>query len=248
VGEETARLRREIDQTRDDLTRDVDLIAEKTSPARIVERRVERTRRGLVGLKERVMGSNDTGYGDPYGAGYHGAGYENGEYRAWGQDESRTVAERAQGALAGAQEAAQGVGDRATAAVHRAGDAAQGTVASARQRTEGNPLAAGLIAFGVGWLVSSLLPASEPETRAARRVADTATEDGGFVDQAKQSAAELGDNLRDSARDAVEQVSMHAQDAAGTVKAEGAAAVGEVKDDAASAARASAAEPAATQR
>ena len=40
MGEETARLRAEIDQTRDDLTRDVDLLAEKTSPSKIVERRV----------------------------------------------------------------------------------------------------------------------------------------------------------------------------------------------------------------
>ena len=43
MGEETARLRAEIDQTRDDLTRDVDLLAEKTSPSKIVERRVQRT-------------------------------------------------------------------------------------------------------------------------------------------------------------------------------------------------------------
>ncbi len=46
MGEETARLRAEIDQTRDDLTRDVDLLAEKTSPSKIVERRVESTKRG----------------------------------------------------------------------------------------------------------------------------------------------------------------------------------------------------------
>ena len=53
MGEETARLRAEIDQTRENLTRDVDLLAEKTSPSRIVERRVEKTKRGIVGIKTR---------------------------------------------------------------------------------------------------------------------------------------------------------------------------------------------------
>src|SRR6478735_2824109 len=75
MGEETARLRAEIDQTRENLTRDVDLLAEKTSPSRIVERRVEKTKRGIVGLKEKVMGtvssSDDEtgGYDDYYGSG-----------------------------------------------------------------------------------------------------------------------------------------------------------------------------------
>ncbi|WIX84268.1 hypothetical protein QRX50_19710 [Amycolatopsis carbonis] len=32
-----------------------------------------------------------------------------------------------------------------------------------RRGTEGNPLAAGLIAFGAGWLVASLLPGTERE-------------------------------------------------------------------------------------
>ena len=33
------------------------------------------------------------------------------------------------------------------------------------RRTQGNPLTAGLIAFGAGWLLASLLPATEPEQR-----------------------------------------------------------------------------------
>jgi hypothetical protein len=73
MGEETARLRAEIDQTRDDLTRDVDLLAEKTSPSRIVERRVERTKRGLAGLKDKVMGTSGSDDDDErHGYGYYG--------------------------------------------------------------------------------------------------------------------------------------------------------------------------------
>jgi uncharacterized protein DUF3618 len=76
MGEETARLRAEIDQTRENLTRDVDLLAEKTSPSRIVERRVEKTKRGIAGLKDKVMGTMSSsdddepgGYDDYYGTG-----------------------------------------------------------------------------------------------------------------------------------------------------------------------------------
>src|SRR3954463_11142492 len=76
MGEETARLRAEIAQTRENLTRDVDLLAEKTSPSKIVERRVQRTKRGISGLKDKVMGTfgsdddDEYGYGSSYGSSY----------------------------------------------------------------------------------------------------------------------------------------------------------------------------------
>lgn len=49
------------------------------------------------------------------------------------------------------------VSDRAADAV----ETAQKTPQKAKQKTQGNPLAAGLIALGAGWLVASLLPAAE---------------------------------------------------------------------------------------
>lgn len=237
MGEETARLRREIDRTREDLTRDVDMISEKTSPSRIVERRVERTRRGIAGLKERVMGHHDddtssdrygAGYGAGYGSGYvepgHGAGYADPGYAA-GYGE-RTGDWSRSGATSTMTERAQG-------AVHGVQGTAHDTVRSARQQTEGNPMAAGLVAFGVGWLVSSLLPASDREVEAARRAQEKAKEHGGPVaEQAKQVAAEVGENLKGSAAEAVEQVKGHAQEAAQTVKDEGASAAQTVTDDA----------------
>jgi hypothetical protein len=54
-----------------------------------------------------------------------------------------------------------GVGDAASSAASSVVETASSTGAAARRRTAGNPLAAGLIAFGAGWLVSSLLPASK---------------------------------------------------------------------------------------
>lgn len=261
MGEETARLRREIDRTREDLTRDVDMITEKTSPSRIVERRVEKTRRGISGLKDRIMGHGDdtsSGYGapssDPYGAGYYGAGYADTGYADAGYgeqtgDRSRSggsgsagMGERLRGGVDSARESVSGatstMTDRASGAVHGVQGTAHDTVRSARQQTEGNPMAAGIVAFGVGWLVSSLLPASDREVDAARRAQEKAKEHGGpIAEQARQAAAEIGENLKGSAQEAVEQVKGHAQEAAQTVKDEGASAARTVKDEGTSAAQ-----------
>jgi hypothetical protein len=175
VGEETARLRDEIEQTRDELTRDVDRLAEKTSPSRVVERRVHRARGRLVDVKEKIMGSHD-----PAGVG-QGA--------------------REQGA--------------------RVGEAAHGAVSGVRERTEGNPLAAGVVAFGIGWMVSSLMPPSEAETHAAQRAGEAAREHGAPVlDQAKQAAQQVGADLKQQAVDAAEQVKDRTHEAAGTVREE----------------------------
>ena len=143
MGEETARLRAEIDQTRENLTRDVDLLAEKTSPSKIAQRRVEKTKGALTGLKDKVMGTLPGSDDDDerYGYGYY---------------------------------APQGSSTSSSGGV---GSAVSGAVGTVREQAEGNPLAAGLVAFGVGWLVSSLLPASEAEQRAARRAVETLKED-----------------------------------------------------------------------
>lgn len=84
-----------------------------------------------------------------------------------------------------------------------------------RRGTEGNPLAAGLIAFGAGWLVSSLVPASRTEQRLAEQAKDSVREYG--QPAAEQVAKEMRDNLREPAQQAVESVRSTASDAANTV-------------------------------
>lgn len=49
----------------------------------------------------------------------------------------------------------RGAGSAVGNTVADVGSAAQAAPAAARRHTQGNPLAAGLIAFGVGWLLSS---------------------------------------------------------------------------------------------
>lgn len=246
MGEETARLRAEIDQTRGDLTRDVDLLAEKTSPSRIVERRVERTKRGLSGLKDRVMGTvsrSDDDERDGYG--YDETGYRGATQGGVTDSMRSAVSSGTSTASAAVSDAKESVTDAASSAVgtvqgaaSSVGDAATSTVGTVREQTEGNPLAAGLVAFGVGWLVSSLLPASEAEQRAARRAVEQAKEQGQPVlDEARHVAQDVGQHMQEQATQAAQQVKERAQDATATVKDEAQGATQDVRDTAAGAAQ-----------
>jgi hypothetical protein len=57
VGEETEQLRREIEATRENISRDVDALSYKASPSRIVGDRVQSTKSRIGGVKDRVFGS-----------------------------------------------------------------------------------------------------------------------------------------------------------------------------------------------
>ena len=81
-------------------------------------------------------------------------------------------------------------------------------------KTQGNPLAVGLIAFGVGLLVSSLIPPSDKERELAATVEEKAQP---LVEGVKDAAREVGENLREPAKEAVESVKDTAQDAAHNV-------------------------------
>lgn len=117
------------------------------------------------------------------------------------------------------------VGDAASSV----GDAASNVPGKAVQQTKGNPMAAGLIAFGAGMLMSSLFPASRPEAQAAAALKEQAQP---LVEGATSTAKEIAGNLQQPAQDALEQVKSTAADAVDTVKEEGASAAGDVKDQA----------------
>ena len=110
--------------------------------------------------------------------------------------------------------------DRAGGALERAGDAPR----QMKQKARGNPLAAGLIAFGIGYLISGLIPASQQEQYAATRLQEKAAP---LKDKLSEAASEMGERLREPAQDAVDAVKEAAGDAADNVKDHGVAA----KDD-----------------
>ena len=98
-------------------------------------------------------------------------------------------------------------------------DTLKGAPDSIRQGTEGSPLVAGGIAFGVGFLLAAIAPASEPEQRVAEQLADKAEP---LKAELAGAAKEVVDNVKETAKEAVEEVKTTATDGqqavAGTVR------------------------------
>jgi cell division septum initiation protein DivIVA len=102
-----------------------------------------------------------------------------------------------------------------------AADVANATPDMARRRVQGNPLAAGLIAFGAGWLLSSLLPATEPEQQVASQVKDLAMEKGRpLAQELSQAGQEAAQELRESAQHRAQSIQETAVGAASTISEE----------------------------
>ncbi|WP_040337124.1 DUF3618 domain-containing protein [Candidatus Blastococcus massiliensis] len=200
-------IRRQIEDTRRELSYDVDALNEKVNPARVVDRRVSAAKGRMTGLKDKVMGS--------------------------AQDTTHSAHGMASNAAGSVQGAASNAAGTVQDAASNAAGAIQGAPDMAMRQTQGNPLAAGLIAFGVGWLVSSLLPASQKEQQLAQQ-AETAVRENKdtLMAPAKQAAQEIGEQLKPAAQDAMESVKSTAQDAAETVKSEGQSAAQDVQGQA----------------
>ncbi|MFC8600117.1 DUF3618 domain-containing protein [Isoptericola sp. NPDC057191] len=81
------------------------------------------------------------------------------------------------------------------------GDAVSGAPRVVREQTEGNPLAVGLVAFGLGLIAASLVPASRQEAEAAGRVKEAAAP---LVDDLKEAGASMAQELKGTAQEHAE--------------------------------------------
>jgi gas vesicle protein len=163
-------IRANIEQTRRELGGDVDALADKVSPTKIVERQTNKVKGAVGSVRDRLMGTADDVGGN-------------------------------------------------------IGDAKDRVVAKA----EGNPLAVGLIAFGAGLLLSSLIPASAKEKELAQNVKEQAQP---LVDEVTEVAKDMGQHLKEPAKEAATAVKDSAAESAQAVKGEAQSAAGEVKDQA----------------
>jgi ElaB/YqjD/DUF883 family membrane-anchored ribosome-binding protein len=195
MGTSPDHIRAEIDATRGRLSADVDQLADRTSPRRVVNRRARRAKGAVAGLRDRVMGSASQSA--------HGV-----------TDTARSTAGSLREGTGQATETVRETAEQAGEAVRRAPD-------QAMRRTQGSPLAAGLIAFGVGALASSLLPTSRAEEETA---SELLAHNGEALEPVKQAAKESAQHLKegagDVARTAAEEVKSTAVDAAHTTQEE----------------------------
>jgi len=99
------------------------------------------------------------------------------------------------------------VGDTA----HNLAEAPSTTMQGVRSNTKGAPLVAGGIAFGIGVLIGSLVPASRTEKRLGQQVAG-ATEP--LKNELQEAGREVAEHLREPVQEAVQDVKQSAQDSA----------------------------------
>lgn len=179
----------DIEATRSNLTRDIDELTDKVSPARVMDRRKEAAKSRVGSIRNKVMGS----------------------------------ASNAGGSLS----------DTASSASGSVSDTTGGAISGLESRTQGNPLAAGVVAFGVGMLISALIPASEKESQVAQKLTEVGKEQGQpLIDEAKSVGQDMAAVLKESAADSAQQVQATAQDSVETVKQEGQSSAQTVRDDA----------------
>lgn len=131
----------------------------------------------------------------------------------------RSVRERVMGVVSDVQDDMGGASGTVSDAAHAAVDKARG-----------NPLAVGLLAFGAGWLLSSLIPPSQKEKELTSSLTDAAQP---LVEEAKGMASTIAGDLKEPARDAATAVKDSATEAVGNVKAEATSAADDVKGQAA---------------
>jgi Protein of unknown function (DUF3618) len=201
-------IRADIERTRATLSNDVDDLAESVKPKSVARRQVDKVKDAVGGVKERVMGSDD----DDYDRGAVG-----------------TVADRTSDTRDAVAERAYAAKDTVSEKASQAGEAVREAPATLKRKTQGNPLAAGVIAFGLGMLVSSLIPSSEKERQAVSSLQEN-------IEPVKQKAAEvardMGESLKPAAQEAAESVRTTAQEGVESVRQEGQSAAQDVKDQA----------------
>jgi hypothetical protein len=175
-------IRADIEATRARLGTNVDAVADKVTPSNIVHRQTDKVRDAVTGVKEKIMGAAD-----------------NATTRV--HDTTATGAGHTTNAMNTAGDSLHQASDTVSAKLSDAGQAVSHAPDQVKAKTAGNPLAAGLIAFGAGMLISSLIPASDKEREAA--------------DQLKTAAQPLATQVTDAAQN---------------VKTEGQYAASDVKD------------------
>jgi hypothetical protein len=150
------------------------------------------------------------------------AGWRSMRERVMGRAESTygTAADQAGRLPEAARAAATTVSETAQAVPHKVID-----------ETQGNPIAVGVVAFGAGMLLASLLPPSEAEQRAAAQLRDKA---GPLQDELAQAGRQVVEDVKSAAQDGVEQVKSTASDAASNVQEDVKSSAQQVREQASS--------------
>jgi hypothetical protein len=201
-------IRADIERTRAALGDNVDDLAESVKPKNVAGRQVGKVKEAASNIKDRVMGSDDDDYsGSAVG----------------------TVSDKASSTKDAVADKAYAAKDTVSDKASDAREAVKQAPRRMRRKAQGNPLAAGLIAFGLGMLVSSLIPSTEKEREAVSQLQDNLEP---VKAKASEVAKDTGEGLKPATQEAAESVKTTAQEGVENVKQEGQSAAADVKGQA----------------
>jgi ElaB/YqjD/DUF883 family membrane-anchored ribosome-binding protein len=214
VENRSEELRREIDDVRDDLGSTLEEIGDRVAPKKVMARAKSDVADKVGEVRDKVS---------PTGLARRGA------------DGVRRGVRSVMGSSGGA--ATSGSGGRGRALARRAADAAGSAAGSAagrleaapdvvRDQQEGNPLAAGLLAFAAGFFAAALLPPTDRERQLTQKAkeslepfAQNAADIGRQVAGELQSTAQTGlERVKETATEAAQEVKGTAEQSADDVK------------------------------
>ena len=180
MSENPDAIRADIEATRARLGTNVDAVADKVTPANIVHRQSDKVKASVkdavFGVKEKVMGAADHAAGNVHSATGNAGTHLGNAGTHLGNAGSH-------------------LGD--------AGSALADAPTQMKAKAQGNPLAAGLIAFGAGLLVSSLIPASQKEREATEALKSAAEP---LKTELTDAAKNVAEGLKEPAQAAMENV------------------------------------------
>jgi hypothetical protein len=199
-------LRRDMDESRQRIGETVSEIERRVRPQHIIARRRRAVRRRLTDWKDSVFGNDDTGYP---------------EYPGWAANwDSYSGTDPRHGAD-------EGILDRGRRRGTEAAHAVEGAPRALRRQTRGNPMAAGAIALGVGWLIGSILPESRRERELAARAEPQLAHS---MAAARHQAEDLSHSVQDTAREAAQHVKEAGREAVEDLSDRGKEAASSVRD------------------
>jgi len=206
MGQSTEELNTQIEQTRARMAGDLDALQDRVSPSAIVERRKAAARSRVSGLRDKIMGTaTDV------------------------RDTVRDKASSAGDTVSGAMPSMPSTSDVSTPDVRGAASSAVGT---AQTQVQGSPLAAGLVAFGAGLVISSLIPSSKAEADLAHQTIEAAKEKGQpLLEEARDAGQSLAQDVKEQATQAAQEVKESATQSAQKVKEEGQSSAESVRSD-----------------
>lgn len=221
--ERTDELRKDIERRRQNISHTVDELQNRVSPGRIMARGRYRVRRWITDTKDQIMGNEQ-----PYYPWQQGEQAHLDQQRGYPGSREESITDRVSQAASEAGDrvshAASEIGDRMSEAASEVKETVSRTPEQIRQQTRGNPMAAGLIAFGGGLLLGTILPETRTEHDIARRVEPSVStavaqardvgrdvmedvKEGAehAMEEVKETASDAGQHLKDDARDAAER-------------------------------------------